>query len=724
MRNDRTPNMSLALPHKENNLDDDVDRLRESLTKIDGIGGPGGAVMVGYGNGTLQQKLDNLPQELDAKGTAAQEVSTHNDNVFAHPEMRAFVTSEADRSSAAADRAETAQALGAPYPTVAAAQLDINAGIIPEGRFFGVRSLQGTSFIDEYHNVGGVATSTNKTYPAKKAIDDAIDELRDTVWKVPNDMAQVDPRIAAAIKGKNDLLAPFMINNGRLCYLDENGELQLAAPESAISTRYLYSCESMILENGETCTKIVINKESQIVKAWTEEGGYYVATSDGLKKVSGSGADEVDAQPISYATKLYTLAGMSTTRVSVDSDDNIIFIIVTWGQSLAQGWSTGGGDTLIANTLLYPDTCFMFKSPRGTGKENPNRTASPILTLEPLKETIDGGWKETACSSIASHVVSEVEAATGKRIRTLSYVAAAGGKPYMELTKGTASWDTLVQGLLDIQTICKENGWNPVVLALDVMAGESDTDSVSFMTVERYKKQLLQLDRQFNHELRRIFDQKEDALIAVSQCAFTPGSNIWDQKVRQAQYEADGLGNIRLVGPIYDKPSGDTIHINSLGQNRRGQQVARAILCEKFGTGHRPIKCVDHYWASTTELVLIFDVPRPPLVLDASDNIVKAAGLGPGLGFVFNDYTTASPTITSAAIFGASGLQVKLTLSAPTTSRKCRVGYAIKRNDGNTTQDGPVVGARGVLHDSAAFASLYEPGVSHPNWCPAFIIEV
>lgn len=82
----------------------------------------------------------------------------------------------------------------------------------------------------------------------------------------------------------------------------------------------------------------------------------------------------------------------------------------------------------------------MFKSERGVGKENPNRLEYPIMDLEPLRDTINGGWQETAASSIAAHIVHEIEERTGHRIRTISYVAAEGGKPYMDLTKGTTSW--------------------------------------------------------------------------------------------------------------------------------------------------------------------------------------------------------------------------------------------------------------------------------------------
>ncbi|ENT8515584.1 hypothetical protein ACKGJF_002995 [Raoultella ornithinolytica] len=547
---------------------------------------------------------------------------------------------------------------------------------------------------------------------------DNVDYLSGLISIVPHQMTAL-AEVFAGLRSDNGYFLPFMLRSGRGCFIDLDGNLQVNAASAEIPSRTYVECEAFELPNGSLCSQITVDPDGYVKEAWTADGGYYIQTPSGLKNVSGNVKAAV--QNIAYFSAKATLTGISPSRISVNPDPRICYIIVTSGQSLAQGWNTLSGDTLIATDPLYPDSCFMFKSSRGAGKENPNRDGTPVTELEPLRETINGGWKESGASSLASHIVHEVEKQTGHRIRTLSYIAATGGKPYMELTKGTPAWDALVQGLLDARDICEREGWIPVVLGLDWMAGESDMDQVTYMTTERYKRQLMQLDRQFNAEVHRIFpDQSEDALISVCQCAFTP-NGTWNQNVRQAQYESDGIGNIRLAGPVYPFPSGDTIHINSRGQNRRGQMVARAFVWEKFGTGWRTIKCRNYIWMSDTKLRLAFDAPRE-LVLDTSDGIVKTAGLDAGLGFVCDDRTSNPPVITEATL--SSSVSIDLTFSKPFANRCGRIGYAVKRNDGNTTQDGPLVGARGCLRDSTAHESLYEPGISHANWCPAFIIEI
>lgn len=547
---------------------------------------------------------------------------------------------------------------------------------------------------------------------------DNVDVLNNLVTHVPNQIPSLVD-VFAGVRSDDGYFLPFLLRNGQGCFIDPDGKLQVNAASADIPARPFIECESFELPDGAICTQIIVDPDNRIKEAWTAGGGYYIQTPNGLKNVSGNA--KAAAKNITYASAKSTVMGMSPTRISVNPDPRICYIIVTAGQSLAQGWSTGTGDVLIATDPLYPDSCFMFKSPRGAGKENPNRVSSPITEIEPLRETINGGWKESAASSLAAHIVHEVEKHTGHRIRTLSYIAATGGKPYMDLTRGTQAWDTLVQGLIDARDICEREGWIPVVLGLDWMAGESDMDQVAYMTKEREKRQLIQLDRDFNAEAKRIFpDHAGDAIISVCQCAFTP-NGTWSQHVRQAQYESDGIGNIRLAGPIYPFSSGDTIHINSLGQNRRGQLPARVFVLEKFGTGWRTIKCTGYIRLSDTKIRLIFDTPRE-LVLDVSGSIINTDGLGAGLGFVCDDRTTSPPTITEATVSSTS--TIDLTFSKPFANRCGRIGYAIKRNDGNTTQDGPLVGARGCLRDSTTHESLYETGVTHPNWCPAFILEI
>lgn len=592
----------------------------------------------------------------------------------------------------------------------------IASGEIPEGAVYFVWSDDVRSIADKYKNIGGISTYQGIEYPRTEYVTAAYDHTDDIIQNYP-DSAISTPNISAVVESEDGVIAPFMNKKGRVGSVDEFGEWQDAAFDNSLINKFTYKAQDLVLSDGSICREVILDEDKRVIEAWTYDGGYYLASDSGLKRVSGGDPENKEAA-IVYASAVATIAGGVGTRVSVNIDDNVCFIFPTWGQSLAQGYNGDASDTLTAVTPLYPNNCLMFAGTR------PNRGSTEITSLTPLKEALSaGGLKETAASGIASHTYQMVQTITGHSIRTLSFVAAEGGKAFQDLTKGAPAWQAMIQGIVDAKNICIKNGWKPVVACLDVMAGETDSNNINAMTTERYKRQLQQLDADFNSEVKRITKQNINVRIIVCQSAFTPDSRgLWDQPVRQAQYDLDGVGNIRLAGPVYPFPYADVIHINSLGQNRRGQMVSRALMWDFFGTGWRPIKLVNYIWRTPTLLSLIFDVPTPPLVIDSSGDTITVSGLGNGMGFVLDDRSSTPIVISSVTLSSNSVIDISLS-AAPVNPSGVRVGYGIKRNDGNTTQDGPVVGARGCIRDSTNHVSLYDSATNH-NWMPAFIKEI
>ncbi|WP_199639632.1 hypothetical protein JEM67_10055 [Serratia sp. PAMC26656] len=592
----------------------------------------------------------------------------------------------------------------------------IASGEIPDGAVYFVWSDDMRSIADKYKNIGGISTYQGIEYPRTEYVTAAYDRTDDIIQNYP-DSAISTPNISAVVESEDGVIAPFMNKKGRVGSVDEFGEWQDAAFDNSLINKFTYKAQDLVLSDGSICREVILDEDKRVIEAWTYDGGYYLASDSGLKRVSGGDPENKEAA-IVYASAVATIAGGVGTRVSVNIDDNVCFIFPTWGQSLAQGYNGDASDTLTAVTPLYPNNCLMFAGTR------PNRGSTEITSLTPLKEALSaGGLKETAASGLASHTYQMVQTITGHSIRTLSFVAAEGGKAFQDLTKGAPAWQAMIQGIVDAKNICIQNGWKPIVACLDVMAGETDSENVPAMTTERYKRQLQQLDADFNSEVKRITKQSVNVRIIVCQSAFTPNSRgLWDQPVRQAQYDLDGVGNIRLAGPVYPFPYADVIHINSLGQNRRGQMVSRALMWDFFGTGWRPIKLVNYIWRTPTLLSLIFDVPTPPLVIDSTGETITVSGLGNGMGFVLDDRSSTPIVISSVTLASNSVIDISLS-AAPINPSGVRVGYGIKRNDGNTTQDGPVIGARGCIRDSTNHVSLYDSAANH-NWMPAFIKEI
>lgn len=380
------------------------------------------------------------------------------------------------------------------YMTLVAAQADI--ANIPVNSTTYVRSQDGSALAEEYINNGGTLTSTGRRMISKDYVDEQYESINSKIFELPQSAIPY----AAVVQFTNGSVAPFMNSDGRLLYLDENGEEKLVAPASDIYLSHYAEMPDYVLPDGSVCQRIVIDPENKIVEAWTEDGGYYFATPQGLTRV---GEISTAAEQINYASASVSTMFLNygTTRLSVDNDSRpVMYVLPTWGQSLAQGWSTVTDDTLIAKTNLYPENMFMFTSDRGAGKENPNRGAEQINSISPLKETINGGWKETACSSSAAHIINAVESMTGKRINILRYVAADGGKAYRDLTKGSTAWSALIQGLVDAKRVCESLGYRVQVLGLDAKLGETDTDGTPRMYPEQYTRFLMNLDRNYNAE--------------------------------------------------------------------------------------------------------------------------------------------------------------------------------------------------------------------------------
>lgn len=664
---------------------------------------------------STQQATDEAKSSLSAD-SAAQSA----DAAFKFSrQAKSSVTDAEAAAEAAKNYSEIAQSVSDAYPDEVAAQKAVDDG--KETRqFFWVRSQSTTELALEYTVSNGRIVPTGRWSMAGGAVTDALNEMKTRVSTVPNAPAGIADNIAAGVEFADGHFAPLMLDDGRHAFIDVNGMLRVVAADSDVVVRPYIEAQPYTLPDGAVCTKIIVDPYKNITEAWTEDGGYYFATPDGLKRV---GDLKPAAQQIKQATAANDLVmNYGATRISVSDDLRpVMYILPTFGQSLAQGWSTYADDVLIATTQLYPDNAWMFKSDRGAGKENPNRGPALIDEIVSLKDTVNGGWKETSCSSSASHIISEVEKLTGKRIHILRFVAAEGGKAYRNLTKGTFSWSTLVQGLIDAKRICERMGFKPVVLGLDVKAGETDIDGTPGIYPDLYTRFLRNLDRNYNAEVKRIFGgDHSDVPVFVEQCSWWPYTE-WDIKnVRQGQLSADGLGNIRFTGPGYQYPHpGDIIHINSKGQNMRGVSLARAVAFECFGTGYIPIKPMNVYWsgANTIDIICASSVE---IIKDVSDVIVSSTGLGAGAGFGIRARDNSAISITDAVPFGKIG--IRLTVDNPTNTRSVQISYA-QRRTGSNNQSGPIDGARGLFRTKDGITNLYT-GETEYQWLPAFTWEL
>lgn len=547
-------------------------------------------------------------------------------------------------------------------------------------------------------------------------IDEIAEEAREAAGSFLSNQPHAGYSSAGIFFGLTDpfgKFCPVMDNHGRLVQTSETGEAERVATTSELGGLFE---PTFTYVNGLIPVEAVVDFETRrILSFWTADQRQYRLNRDGsYTEVTGGGSGS-DAVPLTYRAQTWTPFNRTAIHTA---QDEVCYIRVLMGQSLAAG-QTDDADTIIADTAIYPDHAFMLN---GSGDEGPRRLVGMGATaFTPLIETDNGDTnpnKETAASAWANTLTREVEAATGRRITTLTIVAAQGAQAYAGLKRGQPAWTAFLQALDQAVTICAAQGLIPVVTAGAWLGSEGDADT-AMTTPTTVERQMQQLARQFAADVQARTGQAEPPVMLVCQAAYTPAADIWMRPVQEGAMRADGHDGIRLVGPHYQHPYSDAIHMDCRGYNRMGQDLARAELAEWFGTGARAIRPANAYWSSATEIIVHFDAPTYPMVIDASGDQVDTTGLTASAGFVFDDRSGSAPAITSVAV--DTNRSLKITLASAPTGASARLGYAIQRTSG--TSDGPVTGARGLVRDSTSVASLYD-AVPARNWCPAFILEI
>ncbi len=471
------------------------------------------------------------------------------------------------------------------------------------------------------------------------------------------------------------------------------------------------------LVGNETPVFVETNQDGVIVKIDTVEGGRWVATPAGLVRTTAA-----RSTPTRYAGAAFVQGIDQVARASTDTA--LWYLLVTLGQSNAMGQNTASTDAIAAAIAKYPNNAWMFEGGPRRDDALPNRK------IVPLVESDNGiGQKETEASGWANHFIRDVEAATGVRPNTLSIVTALGSQPYMALSRGTATYTNFLRAIDDAVAAIRAAGGTRIVTVFSWTQGPSDASGVGFMNTSRRVREMQQAARQFRGDVMERTGEVEPPLFVIVNETSQPFADPWYGPVRDADQLLDGDDHMRLAGGMYHLPYSDMYHATCLGQNRKGQMVARACIAEMFAQGWRPVRPVRSRWESGTQFVVDFDMAIPPLVLDTSGAVVSVAGLA-ALGFLFDDSSGASPAITNIEVvpsYPYPGMALRFTLATMPTGPRARLGYAIQRDASQSGdypgQAGPVTGPRGLLRDSAAHVSLYD-GKPQANWAPPFVIEL
>ncbi|WP_323957480.1 hypothetical protein [Aeromonas caviae] len=133
------------------------------------LGGPGGpmnaqAEALAARSEWLKELIEELPEEVDAAGTAAALIAQHNASATAHPALSEFITQEANRAELAAD---SAAATGKIFATSAAGQA---SSAVAVGDYFWVVSASQFNVLELWQKGASAPTDSGKRTIASSEI--------------------------------------------------------------------------------------------------------------------------------------------------------------------------------------------------------------------------------------------------------------------------------------------------------------------------------------------------------------------------------------------------------------------------------------------------------------------------------------------------------------------------------------------------------------------------
>ena len=637
------------------------------------------------------------------------------------------------------------------YSALSMAQSDVAAGNILNGGYCWVRNSSDSTLSDEYLNNSGTLELTGRKAPSQLEID-KLNEIVKNQSLSPgffNDESITSAAVdidgncifitvdsgdvyVATASGMVSVSALAINSKNTLCYGFYNGNpvLQVNTDKQgailSLTTKIGTSINSgagMVdvvpnvdiggqkntLSYGFIDGKPVISltvdiSTGEVSEVIVSDGNIYGFLNGALQKLTNiTTTDLSNSHNFIYSGSQVAYFGRDMSFYT--PDPSIIYIFLDMGQSNSWGQNSGGVAT-IAGTPVYPDNALMLNG-------GVRATLTPPTSLIPLVETNSGIASETSGSSWVNHTIRDVEALTGARPTILMLNASLGGARYYQLTRGQTTYKQLQTALKGAADLIRARGKIPVLAAMRWMQGESEVNFAPSI-IGSVQAQIRQLQRYVAEDASMIFGSEQNPLLFVNQisASSTYTEGLWRQPVKQAQLLREGP--IIPVGPVYQYPMADNVHMNSWGRNYLGQCLAMATVTEIFGSSYTPMLPRDYAWIDDVTLRVFIDLEFGPLVLDTTGP-VSTTGLD-NYGFNFDDYSTSPPVITSVSV---SDRSVDITLDKA-ARRSWRLAYAMKPN---STNAGPITGARGCLRDSSGSQNIYDAAIITYNWLPSFIIN-
>jgi hypothetical protein len=334
----------------------------------------------------------------------------------------------------------------------------------------------------------------------------------------------------------------------------------------------------------------------------------------------------------------------------------------------------------------------------GDHSDKPEERADGDFALVPLTSAQYGGLGETIANGLADHLTAAL--ATDQKTETLprflSAYAGQGGRMIDELSNldqstdartpvsrqnGGGYYQTSLDDARRARKQAKSLGKGFEIGALVWMQGEANGGPTGGINPSRwgeelprpesqewYRDRLISYRKKWSHDLQKITGQTGEIPMFTYQTLGPAG---------EAQLmAADRDPHITMVGPHYMVPSGinsryagrygDAIHLAADGERWYGEQVAKVVhrvLVQ--GEQWQPLR-PRRAWRdpSQNSVLVVFHVPRPPLVLDvnflARQQYQAGEGFSSLCGFKIRNATGDIPMIASVEVDSPTSIRIHL----------------------------------------------------------------
>ena len=285
------------------------------------------------------------------------------------------------------------------------------------------------------------------------------------------------------------------------------------------------------------------------------------------------------------------------------------------------------------------------------------------------------------------------------------------------INSGTTPYNKGISQITSGHALLSGSGYKGV-FAICFLHGETDAS----LSNTGYGSGIITLQQNYQTNIASITNQTTFIpMFCYQQADYAPGysSSVTGATAFEvlAAYQGNPTG-IVLLGPNYNYPRVDGIHLFAHGYRSLGCQFAKIINQQLINKTQWIPLSISSTLRTGALITANFNVPVPPLVLDLNRVI------NPGqYGFSWSD---SGGTITVSGVTIASPTSLTIQLSSdPSANINKFLRYAFHKSpaspagdNSNYGLDGPVFGAAGNLRDSDTTPNTY--GYDAFNWCCFF----